>query len=244
VGGPLFYAGFRDIDAAGDTADAFGPVGNLTGLGEDELEWYESQFLTMQKAIFSDLAWQHEAFALGGAAAIARAVRKEPAGSSPALDARTLRAWDGIGSGDPGRIAEGNLELIRREQLPVIQPYYSEMLARDSGGLVTGQLTDRSDTPIPGSQRYSEYSSERNLANYPDRIRWIKESLWPAHQELLGSPGAVEEILGRDFDAEADRYRQFDPGLAPGDIKDAAEEGAKDLVEDFAPRGPYPTFYP
>jgi len=131
-----------------------------------------------------------------------------------------------------------------REQLPVIQPYYNEMLERDSGGLVTGQLTDRADTPIPGSQPYSGYSGEGNIANYPDRIRWIGDNLWPAHQELMRSPGAVEELLARDFDAEAAGYRQFDPGSVPGDIKEAAEEGAKDLVGDFAPRGPYPNFYP
>jgi len=82
VGGPLFYAGFRDIDAAGDTADAFGPAGNLTGLGEDELEWYESQFLTMQKAIFSDLAWQRSIRARrrgGDRASGQKRARRQPA---------------------------------------------------------------------------------------------------------------------------------------------------------------------
>jgi len=54
----------------------------------------------------------------------------------------------------------------------------------------------------------------------------------------------VEGVLARDFDAEADRYRQFDPGSVPGDLKDGAEEAAKDLVEKMAPRGPNPIFYP
>jgi len=248
VGGPLFYAGFRDIDNAGDWADKAGylklpGLGDLSELPGDELKWYESQFLTMQKAIFSDLAWQHEAFALGGAAAVAGAVSRLPATERHQYR-ETLRSWDGIGSGDPNRIADGNFGLIEREQGPVIQKYYDEMSGRATGGLVTGQLTDRADTPIEGSQTYSEYSGEGNIANYDDRIDWIRGSLWPAHLQQLESPGAVEGVLARDFDAEADRYRQFDPGSVPGDLKDGAEEAAKDLVEKMAPRGPNPIFYP
>jgi len=248
VGGPLFYAGFRDIDNAGDWADKAGYIklpglGDLSKLPGEELKWYESQFLTMQKAIFSDLAWQHEAFALGGAAAITRAVSRRPTSAPPALDGRTLAAWRDIGSGDANRVAAGNFRLIEREQGPVIQRYYVEMSERISGPLVTGQLTDRAETPIAGSETYSEYSDRGNIANYDDRMDWIRESLWPAHLRQLETPGVTEEILARDFDKEVDSYRQFNPGAVPGDIKDGAEEAAKDLVEEIAPRGPYPNFY-
>lgn len=127
------------------------------------------------------------------------------------LDRDTAGAWDDIDSGDPARIAAANLQLVRREQGPVIQRYYDEMLARPSGETFTGELTGRAETPIPGSDSYRDFSEEGNLANYPDRFRWIKDSLWPAHQRLLGEPGEVEDILRRDFDSEVDRYRQFDP---------------------------------
>jgi len=143
IGGPLFYAGFKDIDAAGDVSPLSGDeldfLPNSWGTGSDELRGYEGQFLRIQKAIFSDLAWQHEAFALGGAGVIHRAVDKLPASERPTVfDPRTSQAWDAIDSGDPARIAAGNFQLLRREQGPVIQLYYDEMLARPSGETFTG----------------------------------------------------------------------------------------------------------
>lgn len=216
LGGPLFYAGFKDIDAAGDVSPLSGDeldfLPNSWGIGSDELRGYEGQFLRIQKAIFSDLAWQHEAFALGGAGAIHRAVDKLPASERPTvLDRDTAGAWDDIDSGDSARIAAGNFKLIEREQGPVIQRFYDEMLARPSGETFTGELTGRAETPIPGSDSYRDFSEEGNIANYPDRIRWIEGSLWPAHQRLLGEPGEVEDVLRRDFEAEVESYRQFDP---------------------------------
>ena len=210
VGGPLFYAGFRDIDTAGDAA------------GSGELRWYEGQFLTMQKAIFSDLAWQHEAFVLGGAAAIHGAVAKLPPSQRPGVMPReTSKAWDDIASGEPDRVAAGNFKLIKREQGPVIQRYYDQMFNRHGaeGAAVTAGLTRAADTPIPGSKTYVEYSHnpvlngvpEGNIAHYSDRIKWIRESLWPAHQRQLQTPGAVEGLLRRDFDSQVARYRQLTP---------------------------------
>jgi len=72
------------------------------------------------------------------------------------LDRDTAGAWDAIDSGDPARVAAGNFQLIRREQGPVIQRFYDEMLARPSGETFTGELTGRAETPIPGSDSYRE----------------------------------------------------------------------------------------
>ncbi len=231
VGGPLFYAGFKDIDTAGDWADGSSVVRPIPGvfgdISAEELRWNEGQFLTMQKAIFSDLAWQHEAFALGGAGAIHGAVNKLPVSERQrVLDDRTSQAWDDIDSGDPDRVTAGNYRLIEREQGPVIQPYYDEMRDRPTGGPFTFGLTRQADTPIPGSETYLEHSHhpilqgipEGNISNYDDRIGWIQDSLWPAHQEQLQTPGAVEENLGRDFDSEADGYRQVTPGEIARDL--------------------------
>ncbi len=242
VGGPLFYAGFRDIDAAGDAAEEAGSLpfpGGLGTLGADDLRWYEGQFLTMQKAIFSDLAWQHEAFALGGAAAIHGAVAKlAPSERRGVMDSGTESAWDDIGSGDPDRVRRGNFRLIEREQLPVIQRYYDQMSDRFTGGLVTGQLTDRADTPIPGSETYRDYSDEGNIANYDDRIAWIRESLWPAHQQQLQSPGAVEGLLARDFDSEVARYRQVTPGAIGKDVLHGAVDAGEEILKRIPPPQP------
>ena len=54
----------------------------------------------MQKEIFDDLAWQHEAYMLGGAALMQDIHRRHP----DEIDARTLVAWEDIASGDPDRV--------------------------------------------------------------------------------------------------------------------------------------------
>lgn len=227
VGGPLFYAGFKDLDAAGDlsplSGDELGFLPDGWGLGSDELRAQEGNVLTIQKAIFSDLAWQHEAYLLGGPAAIRRAVNKLPAGQRrQAMDPRTMRAWEDIASGDLARVEGGNFRLVEREQLPVVQRYYDRMLDRSSGPAFTEELTQNAGSPFPDGETYEEYServhgdTKGNIALYADRIRFIRESIWPDHQELLRRPGGVERMLARDFDEQAEDFRQLEPKkLAP-----------------------------
>jgi len=209
IGGPLFYAGFKDIAPISD--------------------YYEGKFLTMQKAIFNDLAWQHEAYLLGGAGAIGAAVRKLPEWQrKSAMDDQTLQAWRDIESGDPARVEDGNLALIYREQNPVIQDYYDD-LDEHGSDLILGQLNDNAETPIPGSDRFADYyddKSDANIADFGDRFEWISKELWPKHLDLVNTPGAVEEVLDRDFDAEVDKYRQTTPGgIAEGLGQDAEDVG-------------------
>ena len=226
VGGPLFYAGFKDLDAAGDwsplSGDELDFLPNGWGIGSDELRAHEGHLLNVQKAIFSDLAWQHEAYVLGGAAAIRRAVDKQPKWQTPAVDEKTLRAWEDIESGDPHRVAQGNFKLIEREQLPVAQPHYDRMLARESGAAFTEELTQNAGSPFPDGETYEDYSerlhgdTKGNIAHYDDRIAYIRDTIWPDHQELLRQPGAVERVLAKDFDEQVEGFRQFDPkDLAP-----------------------------
>lgn len=191
---PPVYAGFKDLDFAGDyslrSGDELDFLPGGYGMGSDDLRAYEGQFLRIQKAIFSDLAWQHEAFLLGGAPAVRAAVSKLPERQRDSYR-KTLRAWDDIESADPRRVEAGNLGLVYREQLPVIQYLYDEMLARPSGEEFTGRLTDRAAAPIPGAEDYRDFSEQGNIANYPDRIKWIREDIWPAHQRVASAVVAV-----------------------------------------------------
>ena len=83
----LGRAARRFPDQVYDAADAVGhvipggflnPVHLAEHLTADELEWYEDRFLMMQREIFDDLAWQHEAFVLGGAPLMQRDRRAQP----------------------------------------------------------------------------------------------------------------------------------------------------------------------
>jgi uncharacterized protein YukE len=124
-------------------------------LTADELEWYEDRFLMMQREIFDDLAWQHEAFVLGGAPLMREIASRNPSELLP----RDVDAWEDIGSGDAERIQQGNADLLLREQERVIQDDYDAM--RDHHGPVgdvfTYGFSTMAENPMPGGQAYRDY---------------------------------------------------------------------------------------
>jgi hypothetical protein len=146
---------------AADAASHLMPPGFLNPmhlaehLTADELEWYEDRFLMMQREIFDDLAWQHEAFVLGGAPLMREIASRNP----NELLARDVDAWEDIGSGDAERIQQGNTDLLLREQERVIQDDYDAM--RDHHGPVgdvfTYGFSTMAENPMPGGQAYRDY---------------------------------------------------------------------------------------
>ncbi len=131
------------------------PVHLAEHLTADELEWYEDRFLGMQREIFDDLAWQHEAFVLGGAPLMREIASRNPNELLP----RDVDAWEDIGSGDADRIQQGNADLLLREQERVIQDDYDAM--RDHHGPVgdvfTYGFSTMAENPMPGGQAYRDY---------------------------------------------------------------------------------------
>jgi hypothetical protein len=131
------------------------PTALAEHLTSEEIEWYEDRFLGMQKEIFDDLAWQHEAYMLGGVA-LMRSIHQEQPGE---VDSRQLQAWEDIASGDPDLVREGNIQLLRREQLEIIQDDYDDMRDHDGpvGDVFTYALSTMADNPMPGGQAYRDY---------------------------------------------------------------------------------------
>ncbi len=80
LAGGLIYAGMQDMHVlrklTGDARKNFlrqaypgmpGPLLDaLAGAGEAEIEYFENKIANMQKQVFRDLGWQHEAYATGG----------------------------------------------------------------------------------------------------------------------------------------------------------------------------------
>ncbi len=124
-------------------------------LTAEELEWYEDRFLGMQREIFDDLAWQHEAFVLGGAPLMREIASRNPS----ELLARDVDAWEDIGSGDAERIQQGNADLLLREQERVIQDDYDAMRDRHGpvGDVFTYGFSTMAENPMPGGQAYRDY---------------------------------------------------------------------------------------
>lgn len=237
VGAPVFYAGFQDLSTLRHVAEGARDdpgvkftnpaAAALGGLGAPELKWYETTFLKMQKAIFTDLAWQHEAYALGGVAAIRHAARTESVNLP--LRRSVVQPWEDIGSGDPVRVRNGNFALVKREQGFVIQGYYDKMFDRHGpeGAAATYGMTYEARSPLPGGDHYADFSHPRipllpdprgipvgNIAHYGDRMNWIREDLWPSYQRFLHTPGAVQANLAMPFDDRVERFRVVP--LGPG----------------------------
>ena len=109
----------------------------------------------MQREIFDDLAWQHEAFVLGGAPLMREIAARNP----NELLARDVDAWEDIGSGDAERIQQGNADLLLREQERVIQDDYDAMREHHGpvGDVFTYGFSTMAENPMPGGQAYRDY---------------------------------------------------------------------------------------
>ena len=75
-----------------------------------DLYWFVTQVVVMQKAIFSDLMPMHYVYKHEGIAGLEEMHR---AGLFPE---EIMQAWYDVASGDPDRVAHGNMTLLNREQ--------------------------------------------------------------------------------------------------------------------------------
>jgi uncharacterized protein YukE len=256
---PTFYAGFQDMAAmrhGGEAADEFTEealeraFGDLPGPADDaarewlpttgsvlasEAGYYETTFLDMQKQIFDDLVWQHEAYTIGGMALMTSLHRRGT------LEDEPLEAWHAIDRGD---VAGGNELLLYREQRQIIQDEYSAMRGHHGpvGEGVTRLMTWVGDSPIEGGTAYRDLYHrdvplptpyphdpsipfvgsldvplvpdpielripEGNIASFDDRWRWIDDDMLPAYQDLLAQPGRVEAITTQPVAERAEDRR-------------------------------------
>lgn len=264
---PTFLAGFQDLavvrrnggnldltayarrqligDIPGpfdEISDRVSPLGNLGRLGAAEAGAFERQFLTMQKLIFDDLAWQHEAYAIGGIG-----LMRELHGDNGSTRV-PVEAWEKIAAGD---VAGGNRDLLYREQRDVIQRNYDQM--RDHHGPVgeafTTVLTISAESPVPGGRSYMDLNHrtleiplppmvpqdpgigpfrldvpglpdgtvdvrvpEGNIADFDDRWGWIEGDMLPAYQDRLAEPGVVESIIREPVAERAEDHRMLPGG--------------------------------
>jgi hypothetical protein len=169
--GPSFAAGFFDVGAlrefAGKIADipgaatALAPgslaaLRALAGASEEELRFFETTFLSMQRDIFLDQAPMHEAYLAGGMPAI-----REMA-EAGLIDTGAVTSWTQIDEGtrthDPALVAAGNTGLLHREQFDIIADDYDQM--RNHHGPVgqgfTYAMTLLGAPSIPGAKAFGE----------------------------------------------------------------------------------------
>ncbi|HSU46792.1 MAG TPA: WXG100 family type VII secretion target [Arthrobacter sp.] len=254
--GPSFAGGFRDMavlrDLARQIADnpaadvplpVLDQLEQLAGMTDDEIRFYETSMLDMNKEIFLDQARQHQAYLNGGIEEINR-LR-----DSGAINPDTARAWAQVDSGIPDEVRKGNTTLLYREQNDIIADDYDNMRSHPGGEAVTYMVTLAGEPSIPGARSYPEvfpYSfsvespgphnipftswdnpaqfrtdfttgfPDGNIANADQRWQLIKQDTLPAYQHLLGAdPARAAQIIGSDFDSRVDQYRPTNniPGI-------------------------------
>ena len=161
--GPSFAAGFFDLDMFQGAADDVGnlpppldqalPPGidALADMSADELKFYETTFLDMQRQIFFDQGSMHQAYAEGGMDAVREL---EAAGL---IKPEILDAWSDVDSGVPERVQAGNELFLLREQRDIIDDDYQKMYDHPvTGPAMTWMMTQIGTPSIPGAQGYPD----------------------------------------------------------------------------------------
>lgn len=246
--GPSFAGGFKDMALMRDLAQQItnNPVSDiplpvldqleqLAGMTDQEIKFYETSMLDMNKEIFLDQARQHEAYMNGGIEEINR-LR-----DSGAIDSGTAQAWAQIDSGDPAEIQKGNTTLLYREQNEIIADDYVNMKNHPGGEAVTYMVTLAGEPSIPGARSFPEvfpytYSVESpgpekvpvtgwdnplqfrtdfttgfpdgNIADADSRWALISQDTLPAYQDLLATdPERARDIIASDFNGRVEEHR-------------------------------------
>ena len=146
----------------------------------------ERALVKMNKEIFEDLGWVHEAYQTGGIEEIRRLA------AAGEIDAEVLRAFEdihqGTAEGNEELVNQGNTRLLRREQQQILKEGYA-FLAKMGIGVVMGWLTK---SPIPGGKSFHEVVPIGDLTNFDQRWYWIENDMLPA---WLALPAEVQRIL-------------------------------------------------
>lgn len=171
--GPSFAAGFEDLEMFQDVAQAIkhglGPVPDsalpfpvsqldeISGMGEDELRFYQTTFLQMQKDIFYDASMMHEAYLGSGLEGIEELRAAGLLGADTEKANQAYRAWESIdtaiATGNTALLDQGNAQLLFREQRYTIADQYQDMKSRPlTGEAMTYVMGVVGQPSIPGTR--------------------------------------------------------------------------------------------
>jgi uncharacterized protein YukE len=171
--GPSFAAGFEDLEMFQTLAallkDTLGPVPDsalpfpvsqldeIAGMSEEELRFYQTTFLQMQKDIFYDASMMHEAYLDGGLESIEELRAAGLLGKDAVQAADAVRAWTeidtAIRTGDTDLLNAGNERLLYREQYYTISEQYRNMKDHPvTGEAMTYMMGLVGQPSIPGAR--------------------------------------------------------------------------------------------
>ncbi|TDP41547.1 hypothetical protein DFR75_101650 [Nocardia ignorata] len=189
-------------------------------LTADDLAWYQTRLIIMQRHIFTDLVPMHEAYLADGMAAI------DEMHAAGLLDNAMRAAWAGIDDGTG--LAAALVTMADREQNHIV-PEQWDATAAGRGGLgrvltyvttvagkpalagarapgVYAPATVRS--PIPGSKLGLRMPLPAfNWADRADRWAYLAADLVPRHLDLATDPARAVVVYREPFPGKLDRGR-------------------------------------
>ena len=157
------------------------------------------------KAIFLDLAWQHEAFQdntnINGVNGIDNAfvLVKQRDQEAPIPKNSYEQAWRKIVNGSDADIAAGNQMLLENEQFTIIQPRYDEIKKSQDGSAATFSSTSAFTSNIhPYHLDFITAMPQKDVGVFADRWAWITlepHGMWAKWAERHpGQWGSVEKM--------------------------------------------------
>lgn len=260
--GPTFIAGFEDIavlhemaargEDISDYLDGVDPataslMTQLARMGEADLKFYETTFLSMQKEIFEDIGSQHYAYQQGG---IAEIERLEKAGL---ITKRMDAAWTSLDSvpaysnpqdfhnltpDQQAALHKTSYNMADQEQNYVIADDYDHIRARPTGLVFTEAMTVAGEPSIEGAKTYYEqfpavdpyFDLKRfpvtgvdlhhgNISVKEDRWNLIDQDTLGAYENWLHGEKDPYGEMTKPMDARVDEYR-----MVPKQVRDLMGE--------------------
>jgi hypothetical protein len=195
-------------------------VGGLDLLVDGGETFLTKTMVRIGKAIFHDLAWQHEAFLDDPQLAVDNAATQDAA--SPARRSYA-DAWRDIASGDAERIANGNEALLENEQFTIIQPMYDQ-IAASSVAWIFSHTRAFTSKIHPYHRDFLVRFPTGDVINFNDRWAWITEDdgMW-AKWKIMPSVSSDERTRLVSLSFSDILNQRFDPvvdGLMPPGAND------------------------
>jgi hypothetical protein len=178
LAGGSVVRGLEQIDK-----DRYLKVGHPTGLIEEfglasvrDISYViETILQTMQKSIFMDIGWVHEAYLEGGISALNTLQKNGQL--NPEIYKAFVAIDDGITHKNDDEIWAGNLALLLREQQFVLGPSYSQL---HDIPFTAAAMTKNVANPIPGGGPFTG----TDITDFTQRWPWIYSQMYHPWREL------------------------------------------------------------
>ncbi|MFE2954853.1 hypothetical protein [Nocardia tengchongensis] len=189
-------------------------------LTAEDLVWYQTRLMIMQKHIFIDQVPMHEAYAAAGRAGV------EEMYQAGVLDENAITAWREIADGTPGGLADAALRMTDREQNQIIADQW-DVTSRGRGVMgrvLTYVSTIAGKAAVPGVRAPGVFAPTTlttgtmslraplpafNWADRDTRWTYITGDLLPRYLELCANPAVARPVLAEPFSVMLGHGRLF-----------------------------------